>query len=117
MYVLLGWKVFNDGTPILKFLKMICGTYCLYPAGAAGIMPRPLALLKPRSERFAKLPVGESLWVAVRKKIKRASFTAVGPIFLVLLMTNSCARVGVDEGKPGTLAFGSARAALESSKW
>ena len=55
----------------------------------------------------------------MRKKVTRASFTAVGPRTLVLLMTNSWARVGVCAGKPGTLAppLGKALRTVESSKW
>src|ERR1700704_2108743 len=101
---------------MLKLLKVICGTYSGYPGGAAGIMPSvPGPVMKPRSESLAKLPFGLSLWTEVRKKVMRASFTAVGPRFWVLLMTNCCAREGVNEGKPGTLAAGRAFNTLESS--
>ena len=80
-------------------------------------MPTPVT--KPREESDALPPVGLSRWVEVRKKVTRASFTAVGPMVLVLLMTNSCARVGVTAGKPGTLAppLGRALVTVESSKW
>src|SRR6202021_1581297 len=105
--MVLGWKVFSVGTPMFKPLfpmlgKLICGTYCGYPA--SGIMPRPFALLKPRSERLAKLPAGLFKWRAVRNTLSRASLTAVAPRVLVLLITNSCAREGETVGKPGTEA-------------
>ena len=65
-------------------------------------MPRvPAPVTKPREESDAWPPVGLSRWVAVRKKVTLASFTAVGPMTFVLLITNSCARVGVWAGKPG----------------
>ena len=58
-------------------------------------------------------------WIVVEvlKKLTRASFTAVGPKVLVLLMTICCARLGVNEGNPGTLAAGMALKTLASSKW
>src|SRR6266481_1632868 len=100
---------------MLKLLKYVCGTYCGNPGGPEGLMPRvPMPVTKPRSESFAKLPLGLSVVVEVRKKLTRASFTAVGPRVLVLLITICCARLGVKEGNPGTLAFGRALKALES---
>src|SRR5580692_5417779 len=84
-------------------LKLVWGTYSGYPA--SGIMPRvPAPVTKPRDDKLAKLPEGLSLCTAVRKKLNRASFTAVAPNVLVLLITNSCAREGVVVGKPGTVA-------------
>ena len=54
-------------------------------------------------------------------KLIRASLTAVTPKVLALLITNSCARAGVTEGKPGTSVVpgrsGSAFATFELSKW
>ena len=68
-------------------------------------MPRvPAPVMNPSDERLAKLPAGLSLCSAVRKKLIRASFTAVPPRVLALLITNCCAREGVAAGKPGTLA-------------
>src|SRR5450631_3903781 len=103
----------------LRLLKLVCGTYCLYPA--SGIMPRPWPVTKPRSDRFAKLPAGLFKWRAVRKILIRASLTAVAPSDLVLLITNSCAREGERVGKPGTLAKpvdGSrSLCTFERSKW
>jgi hypothetical protein len=87
---------------------------------ASGIIPRvPTPVTNPREASEAWPPVGLFRWVDVRKKVKRASLTAVVPILLVLLITNSCARVGVIEGKPGTLApsWGRALLTVESSKW
>ena len=81
-------------------------------------MPKvPIPVTNPRSDSFAKLPLGLSVIVAVRKKLTRASFTALGPRVLVLLMIICCARLGVKDGNPGTLAEGSALKTLESSKW
>ncbi len=69
------------------------------------MMPRvPRPVTKPSEASDAFPPVGLSRWVDVRKKVSRASFTAVGPMVLVSLMTNSWARVGVTAGKPVTLA-------------
>src|ERR1700693_4409000 len=68
-------------------------------------MPSVFApVTNPRSERLARLPAGLSLWSVVRKKLIRASLTAVAPSVLVLLITNSWAREGVTVGKPGTVA-------------
>src|SRR5260370_16938103 len=84
-----------------KLLNVTCGTYCGYPGVPSGIIPRvPRPVTNPSEESLAKLPFGVSLWTAVRKKVTRAAFTAVGPRVLVLLLTNSCARVGESEGKP-----------------
>src|SRR6266705_758375 len=84
-------------------LMLICGMYSLYPA--RGIMPRvPAPVTKPSEERVGKAPAGLSLCNAVRKKLRRDSFTAVDPNVFVLLITNVCAREDVEAGKPGTFA-------------
>src|SRR5215467_2073545 len=107
--VLLGCTVVSVGTPTLKLLKDIWGMYSGNPAGPDGLIPRvPMPVTKPRSESFAKLPLGLSVIVDVRKKLTRASFTVVGPRILVLLITICWARCGVNDGNPGTLADGSA---------
>ena len=64
----------------------------------------PGPVMKPSEERVGKAPAGLSLCNAVRKKLTRASFTAVDPRVLVLLITNVCAREDVEAGKPGTFA-------------
>src|SRR5256884_7226716 len=69
-----------------------------------GTMPSvPSPVMKPSDGRSAKLPAGLSRCSTVRKKLNRASFTAVAPKVFVLLITNACAREGVVVGKPGTL--------------
>ena len=60
-------------------------------------VPEPVT--NPREERLAKLAAGLSKWRTVRKKLNRASLTAVAPKFFVLLMTNCWAREGVDGGE------------------
>src|SRR5216683_7406497 len=118
IHVLFGCVVVSVGTPMLKLLKYSWGTYCGNPAGPDGFMPNvPTPVTKPRSDNFAKLPLGLSVVVEVRKKLTRASLTAVGPRVLVLLMTICCARDGVKDGKPDTLEAGRAWITLESSKW
>src|SRR5216683_8424720 len=98
-----------------KLLKYIGGTVSGNPGGPDGMMPRvPTPVTKPRAESFAKLVCGLSVTVAVRKKLARTWFTAVGPNVFVLLITNCCARDGVTLSKPGTLAF-SAFTTVESS--
>src|SRR6478752_8318886 len=92
-----------------KLLKLKSGTYSGNPGGPDGLIPRvPTPVTNPRSESFAKLPFGLFVVVDVRKKLTRASFTALGPSVLVLLMTICCARLGVKAGNPGTLALGMA---------
>src|SRR5215467_8982997 len=87
-----------------KLLKYSGGTVWGNPGGPEGIMPKvPAPVTKPRSESFAKLPVGLFVTVAVRKKLTRTWLIAVAPNVLLLLITNCCARVGVTLGKPGTL--------------
>src|SRR5262249_27190357 len=113
------WKVLRVGTPRFKLmlLMVICGKYCLYPA--RGTMPSvPSPVIKPREERSAKLPAGLSRCSTVRKKLNRASFTAVVPKVFELLITNCCAREGVVVGKPGTLGkeVGSALSSLALSR-
>src|SRR2546423_538840 len=84
--------IVSVGTPTEKLLKPICGTYSGNPGGPDGLIPRvPTPVTNSRSESFAKLPFGLSVIVAVRKKLTRASFTALGPRVLVLLMTICCA--------------------------
>jgi hypothetical protein len=81
-----------------------------------GIIPSvPSPVTKPSDERLAKLPAGLSACNAVRKKLNRASFTAVAPKFLALLITNCCAREAVLDGKPGTLANANALSTVASS--
>src|SRR2546429_9920234 len=78
MYVVLGWNVLSVGTPRFKlmFFKVICGRYVLYPG--RGTMPSvPSPVMKPSDGRSAKLPAGLSRCSTVRKKLNRASFTAV----------------------------------------
>ena len=66
------------------------------------MMPKvPAPVTKPSEASDAFPPVGLSRWVEVRKKVMRASFTARVPMVLLLLKTNSCARVGVTAGNPG----------------
>src|SRR2546430_15833763 len=104
--VLFGWNVVSVFTPIEKLLKYSGGTVSGKPAGPDGLMPRvPTPVTKPRSESFAKLDLGLSVVVAVRKKLNRNWFTAVAPNVLLLLMTNCCVREGVSLANPGTLAF------------
>ena len=83
------------------------------------MMPRvPTPVTNPSEASDAFPPVGLSRCVEVRKKVTRASFTALVPMVLLLLKTNSCARVSVTAGKPGTLAppLGRALFTVESSK-
>src|SRR4051812_76490 len=89
-----------------KSLKYSGGTVSGKPGGPEGLMPKvPTPVKKPRSESFAKLDLGLSVVVAVRKKLKRNWFTAVVPIILLLFMTNCWVLEGVSLAKPGTLAF------------
>src|SRR2546423_7419026 len=97
-------------------LKYSGGTVSGNPAGPEGLMPKvPTPVTKPRSESFAKLLLGLSVVVAVRKKLRRNWFTAVEPSILLLLMTNCWVLEGVSLAKPGTLAF-NAFATVASSR-
>jgi hypothetical protein len=114
-HVLFGCVVVSVGLPMLKLLNE-SGGRASNPSGPEGMMPRvPLPVTKPRSESFANPPCGLSVVVEVRVKLKRASFTIVGPSTFVLLKTACCARVGVIVGKPGTLDAGKGFVTVESS--
>src|SRR3954451_6789497 len=91
---------------MVKFLKYSGGTVSGNPAGPEGLIPNvPTPVTNPKSASFAKLDLGLSVVVAVRKKLRRNWFTAVDPNILLLLITNCCVRDGVWLANPGTLAF------------
>src|SRR5690348_7180298 len=116
-HVLLGWNVVSVGTPMEKLLNETGGTVSGKPDGPEGRIPSvPGAVSKPRSASFAKLPVGSFVTVAVRKKLTRNSFTCDAPNVFVLLITTCCAREGVVDGNPGTLAAFIGSWTVESSK-
>src|SRR3954447_308330 len=116
--VLFGWVVVNVGTPIAKLLKLMGGTVCGNPAGPDGMMPRePAPVANPKSERLATPPWGWSVVVETRRKLRRNSFTALGPSVFTLLIKACCPRDGVVLGNPGTLADGNGLLTVESSKW
>src|SRR5579864_2943935 len=117
MYVLSGWNVIKSDGPMLNPGKKRRGINCGVEGKPSVIIPRPFELSNPRDASEAKPPLGVLAWVDVRKKVARASFTAVGPRVFVLLITNSCARVGETVGKPGALETPKACESVESSKW
>ena len=86
--VLLGWLVVSVGTPIEKFVKYSGGTVCGKPGGPEGMIPSvPIPVTKPETGQARKAALGLFVVVDVRKKLTRASFTAVGPKVFVLLIT------------------------------
>ena len=119
MYVVLGWNVFSVGTP--RFKPMLVKADLRHIFLISGQRDNAQRACRPSRNQARtgsrNSPPGCPCGSHCGRQLNRASFTAVAPRVLVLLITNCCAREGVIVGKPGTLAKpASALSTVELSK-